>query len=36
MGRCVIQLVTGPAGSGKSTYCHIMQEVSNCTWWGCS
>jgi len=28
MGRCVIQLVTGPAGSGKSTYCHIMQEVS--------
>ncbi|KAL3761339.1 hypothetical protein ACHAWU_000473 [Discostella pseudostelligera] len=26
MGRCVIQLVTGPAGSGKSTYCHIMQE----------
>ncbi|KAL3801146.1 hypothetical protein ACHAW5_011094 [Stephanodiscus triporus] len=26
MGHCVIQLVTGPAGSGKSTYCHIMQE----------
>lgn len=26
MGRCAIQLVTGPAGSGKSTYCHIMQE----------
>ncbi|KAL9181583.1 hypothetical protein ACHAXT_010388 [Thalassiosira profunda] len=26
MGRCVIQLVTGPAGSGKSTYCHILQE----------
>lgn len=26
MGRCVIQLVTGPAGSGKSTYSHIMQE----------
>jgi len=26
MGRCAIQLVTGPAGSGKSTYCHILQE----------
>ena len=26
MGRCAIQLVTGPAGSGKSTYCQIMQE----------
>eukprot|EP00584_Thalassiosira_punctigera_P023887 CAMPEP_0172554194 /NCGR_PEP_ID=MMETSP1067-20121228/53610_1 /TAXON_ID=265564 ORGANISM="Thalassiosira punctigera, Strain Tpunct2005C2" /NCGR_SAMPLE_ID=MMETSP1067 /ASSEMBLY_ACC=CAM_ASM_000444 /LENGTH=312 /DNA_ID=CAMNT_0013342519 /DNA_START=24 /DNA_END=959 /DNA_ORIENTATION=- len=26
MGRCAIQLVTGPAGSGKSTYCHAMQE----------
>mmetsp|Transcript_23894 Transcript_23894/g.57617 ORF Transcript_23894/g.57617 Transcript_23894/m.57617 type:complete len:305 (+) Transcript_23894:83-997(+) len=26
MGRCAIQLVTGPAGSGKSTYSHIMQE----------
>jgi GTPase SAR1 family protein len=26
MGRCAIQLVTGPAGSGKSTYCHIMQQ----------
>jgi len=26
MGRCAIQLVTGPAGSGKSTYCQTMQE----------
>ncbi|KAL7567367.1 hypothetical protein ACA910_010262 [Epithemia clementina (nom. ined.)] len=26
MGRCSIQLVVGPAGSGKSTYCHTMQE----------
>lgn len=26
MGRCVIQLVMGPAGSGKSTYCHAMQD----------
>jgi len=26
MGRCTIQLVTGPAGSGKSTYSHLMQE----------
>mmetsp|Transcript_26523 Transcript_26523/g.52858 ORF Transcript_26523/g.52858 Transcript_26523/m.52858 type:complete len:303 (-) Transcript_26523:127-1035(-) len=26
MGRCAIQLVTGPAGSGKSTYCHVLQE----------
>ncbi len=26
MGRCTIQLVTGPAGSGKSTYSHILQE----------
>lgn len=26
MGRCKIQIVTGPAGSGKSTYCHSIQE----------
>lgn len=26
MGRCSIQIVMGPAGSGKSTYCHAMQE----------
>lgn len=26
MGRCTIQLVMGPAGSGKSTYCHAMQQ----------
>lgn len=26
MGRCSIQLVMGPAGSGKSTYCRTMQE----------
>jgi GPN-loop GTPase len=26
MGRCAIQIVMGPAGSGKSTYCHAMQE----------
>jgi len=26
MGRCFIQLVMGPAGSGKSTYCHAIQE----------
>jgi GPN-loop GTPase len=26
MGRCHIQIVMGPAGSGKSTYCHAMQE----------
>jgi GTPase SAR1 family protein len=26
MGRCTIQLVLGPAGSGKSTYCHALQE----------
>lgn len=26
MGRCFIQLVMGPAGSGKSTYCTIIQE----------
>ncbi|KAL3776480.1 hypothetical protein HJC23_009279 [Cyclotella cryptica] len=26
MGRCAIQLVTGPAGSGKSTYCHTLQQ----------
>lgn len=26
MGRCKIQIVTGPAGSGKSTYCHAIQE----------
>jgi len=26
MGRCTIQLVTGPAGAGKSTYAHVLQE----------
>lgn len=26
MGRCFIQLVTGPAGSGKSTYCTAIQQ----------
>lgn len=26
MGRCSIQIVMGPAGSGKSTYCHAIQE----------
>jgi GPN-loop GTPase len=26
MGRCSIQFVMGPAGSGKSTYCHAIQE----------
>mmetsp|Transcript_17958 Transcript_17958/g.24872 ORF Transcript_17958/g.24872 Transcript_17958/m.24872 type:complete len:302 (+) Transcript_17958:142-1047(+) len=26
MGRCAIQIVMGPAGSGKSTYCQAMQE----------
>lgn len=26
MGRCAIQLVAGPAGSGKSTYSHVLQE----------
>ena len=26
MGRCKIQIVTGPAGSGKSTYCHAIQD----------
>jgi hypothetical protein len=26
MGRCGIQIVMGPAGSGKSTYCQAMQE----------
>lgn len=26
MGRCTIQLVLGPAGSGKSTYCNAIQE----------
>mmetsp|Transcript_3927 Transcript_3927/g.4266 ORF Transcript_3927/g.4266 Transcript_3927/m.4266 type:complete len:302 (-) Transcript_3927:288-1193(-) len=26
MGRCCIQIVMGPAGSGKSTYCHTMQQ----------
>jgi GPN-loop GTPase len=26
MGRCSIQVVMGPAGSGKSTYCSAMQE----------
>jgi GTPase SAR1 family protein len=26
MGRCFIQLVTGPAGSGKSTYCSAIQQ----------
>lgn len=26
MGRCFIQLVTGPAGSGKSTYCAAIQQ----------
>ena len=26
MGRCAIQIVTGPAGSGKSTYCRAMQD----------
>jgi len=26
MPRCTIQLVLGPAGSGKSTYCHALQE----------
>jgi GTPase SAR1 family protein len=26
MGRCKIQIVMGPAGSGKSTYCHVLQQ----------
>ena len=26
MGRCFIQIVMGPAGSGKSTYCQAMQH----------
>lgn len=26
MGRCSIQVVMGPAGSGKSTYCSALQE----------
>mmetsp|Transcript_1097 Transcript_1097/g.2581 ORF Transcript_1097/g.2581 Transcript_1097/m.2581 type:complete len:303 (-) Transcript_1097:199-1107(-) len=26
MGRCAIQIVMGPAGSGKSTYCQAMQQ----------
>ena len=26
MGRCAIQLVLGPAGSGKSTYCQAIQD----------
>jgi GPN-loop GTPase len=26
MGRCSIQIVMGPAGSGKSTYCYAMQS----------
>jgi GTPase SAR1 family protein len=26
MGRCSIQIVMGPAGSGKSTYCRTLQE----------
>lgn len=26
MGRCFVQLVTGPAGSGKSTYCSALQQ----------
>lgn len=26
MGFCSIQIVMGPAGSGKSTYCRVMQE----------
>jgi GTPase SAR1 family protein len=26
MGRTFIQVVMGPAGSGKSTYCHALQE----------
>lgn len=26
MGRCFIQLVMGPAGSGKSTYCNAIQQ----------
>ena len=26
MGRCSIQIVMGPAGSGKSTYCQAMQD----------
>jgi GPN-loop GTPase len=26
MGRCFIQIVTGPAGSGKSTYCNAIQQ----------
>ena len=26
MGRCSIQIVMGPAGSGKSTYCHAIQQ----------
>mmetsp|Transcript_13912 Transcript_13912/g.19906 ORF Transcript_13912/g.19906 Transcript_13912/m.19906 type:complete len:113 (-) Transcript_13912:879-1217(-) len=26
MGRTFIQLVMGPAGSGKSTYCHAIQD----------
>ena len=26
MGRCSIQIVMGPAGSGKSTYCSTIQQ----------
>ncbi|GKY90664.1 hypothetical protein MPSEU_000039800 [Mayamaea pseudoterrestris] len=26
MGRCAVQLVLGPAGSGKSTYCQAIQD----------
>jgi len=26
MGRCCVQIVMGPAGSGKSTYCHAIQD----------
>jgi GTPase SAR1 family protein len=28
MGRCAIQIVTGPAGSGKSTYCRALQDYA--------
>mmetsp|Transcript_23027 Transcript_23027/g.48033 ORF Transcript_23027/g.48033 Transcript_23027/m.48033 type:complete len:303 (-) Transcript_23027:28-936(-) len=31
MGRCSIQIVMGPAGSGKSTYCKAMQEHAEAT-----
>jgi GTPase SAR1 family protein len=31
MGRCAVQIVMGPAGSGKSTYCHAMQEHCDTT-----